>query len=81
MCLQELCLNGMSFSRRNSVWANSALVVGVRPGDWSDRVAAEGQLAGVALQRAMEREAAERGGGAFVAPVQRVTDFLAGERC
>lgn len=27
----------------------------------------------------MEREAAVRGGGCLVAPVQRVTDFLAGQ--
>lgn len=31
----ELCVNGMSFSRRNSRWANSALVVGVSAADWA----------------------------------------------
>ena len=30
---EELCVNGMSFSQRQSKWANSAIVVGVRPGD------------------------------------------------
>jgi uncharacterized FAD-dependent dehydrogenase len=29
----ELCLNGMSFSQRQSQWANSALVVSVTPED------------------------------------------------
>lgn len=74
----ELCINGMSFSRRNSAWANSALVVGVLPSDWSHLEALHGPLAGVELQRAYEREAASRGGGNLVAPVQLATDFLAG---
>lgn len=30
----ELCVNGMSFSRRDSRWANSALVVAVGQNDW-----------------------------------------------
>lgn len=47
---QELCLNGMSFSRRNSLWANSALVVTVQPADWAAHTAQHGPLAGVALQ-------------------------------
>jgi uncharacterized FAD-dependent dehydrogenase len=36
-------------------------------------------LAGLMFQRAMEQEAARRGGGGLVCPVQRVTDFLAGK--
>ena len=51
----ELCINGMSFSRRNSVWANSALVVGVLPGDWAHLEEEHGPLAGVALQQQIER--------------------------
>lgn len=75
---EELCINGMSFSRRDSKWANSALVVAVQPGDWQHLEAQHGPLAGMALQQQYEREAAARGGGAFVAPAQRVSDFLAG---
>jgi hypothetical protein len=30
----ELCVNGMSFSRRDSRWANSAVVVAVGERDW-----------------------------------------------
>lgn len=63
--------------RRDSKWANSALVVAVQPPDWQHLLAAHGPLAGVALQRRYEREAAARGGGCFVAPAQRVSDFLA----
>lgn len=76
---EELCLNGMSFSRRNSHWANAALVATVGPSDWDHLTAQYGALAGMELQREIEREAARRGGGDFVAPVQRVTDFLAGD--
>jgi uncharacterized FAD-dependent dehydrogenase len=75
----ELCINGMSFSRRSSPWANAALVATVGPADWAHLVPAHGPLAGVALQREIEREAARRGGGGLAAPVQRALDFVAGE--
>eukprot|EP00891_Asterochloris_glomerata_P009393 jgi/Astpho2/9393/fgenesh1_pm.00145_%23_3_t len=73
----ELCINGMSFSRRNSLWANAALVVTVQPSDWAHLDKGSSPLAGIELQRSIERTAAQQGGGDFVAPVQRVTDFLA----
>lgn len=73
---EELCINGMSFSRRNSQWANSALVVTVAPQDWAPFQQQHGSLAGLALQEAMEQEGARRGGGRFQAPVQRVEDFM-----
>lgn len=74
----ELCVNGMSFSRRNSPWANSAVVVGVLPADWREFKDEHGPLAGVRLQEETERRAARMGGGGMKAPVQRVTDFLDG---
>jgi hypothetical protein len=46
----ELCINGMSFSKRGSPWCNSALVVAVSPADWAHLEAAHGPLAGVELQ-------------------------------
>jgi len=75
----ELCVNGMSFSKRASPWANSGLVVPVTPADYAP-FARPGReaLAGVDFQAAMERAAAVAGGGALVAPVQRCDDFLAG---
>jgi uncharacterized FAD-dependent dehydrogenase len=75
----ELCVNGMSFSRRASPWANSGLVVPIGPEDYAP-FAAPGReaLAGVHFQAAMERAAAVAGGGSLVAPAQRVPDFLAG---
>lgn len=71
----EICINGMSFSRRGSKWANAALVVTVSPDDFAD-LNFHGPLAGVEFQREFEQRAARLGGGDFVVPVQRVTDFL-----
>lgn len=42
-------------SKRNSLWANSALVVSVQPSDWAHLEAEHGALAGVALQVQAER--------------------------
>ena len=42
-------------SRRNSLWANSALVVAVQPSDWAHLEPQHGALAGVALQVQAER--------------------------
>ncbi|CAM9754198.1 unnamed protein product [Pylaiella littoralis] len=82
---KEVCVNGMSFSKRESKWANAALVVSLSPGDVAEDVAAmegadagNGPLRGVRWQSTMERRAADMGGGNLVAPVQRVTDFMSG---
>ncbi|XP_022937966.1 uncharacterized protein LOC111444197 [Cucurbita moschata] len=71
----ELCINGMSFSRRSSKWANAALVVTVSTKDFND-LGFHGPLAGVEFQREFERRAALMGGGNFVLPVQTATDFM-----
>ncbi|CAL9065781.1 uncharacterized protein LOC135605282 isoform X2 [Musa acuminata AAA Group] len=71
----ELCINGMSFSKRASRWANSALVVTVSSNDF-DSFRAHGPLAGLEFQREFERRAAVMGGGNFVVPAQTVPDFL-----
>ncbi|OVA07952.1 Pyridine nucleotide-disulfide oxidoreductase [Macleaya cordata] len=71
----ELCINGMSFSRRSSRWANAALVVTVTSKDF-DSLQFHGPLAGVEFQREFERRAAIMGGGNFVVPAQTVADFL-----
>ncbi|MGZ3408289.1 MAG: NAD(P)/FAD-dependent oxidoreductase, partial [Polyangia bacterium] len=71
-----LCVNGMSLKRRDSPFANAALVVSVEPRDYLGRFG-DGPLAGIELQRAIERRAFALGGGSFVAPAQRLPDFLA----
>lgn len=78
--VHELCINGMSFSRRNSLWANSAIVCTVGEADFAPYVerAAHPALAGVEFQKHIEQRAAEMGGGNFTCPVQTVPDFLSG---
>ncbi|TYI86902.1 hypothetical protein E1A91_D04G099200v1 [Gossypium mustelinum] len=71
----EICINGMSFSRRASRWANAALVVTVSTKDF-DALNFRGPLAGVEFQREFERRAAIMGGGNFVVPVQTVSGFM-----
>ncbi|XP_040870504.1 uncharacterized protein Cbei_0202 [Glycine max] len=71
----EICINGMSFSRRASKWANAALVVTVTTKDF-EALNYYGPLAGVKFQRVFEQRAAMMGGGNFIVPVQTVTDFL-----
>ncbi|MQL89996.1 hypothetical protein Taro_022577 [Colocasia esculenta] len=71
----EICVNGMSFSRRASRWANAALVVTVSAKDF-DAFSCHGPLSGVEFQREYERKAAALGGGNFIVPAQTVTDFL-----
>ncbi|MBM66230.1 MAG: FAD-binding protein [Myxococcales bacterium] len=80
-----LVVNGMSLSRRDSPYANSGLVMTVRPDDlaaWAQREGRPGPdrdpLVGMALQERVERAAYRAGGGEFVAPAQRVGDFVAG---
>jgi len=75
----EVVVNGMSLSRRDSPYANSGLVVTVEPEDTAKYQAEHGVLAGVAMQKALEISAAQAGGGMQRAPAQTVRDFLAGK--
>ncbi len=77
----EVCVNGMSFSRRDSKFANAALVVTVGPDDpvLKEYKQKYGVLAGIEFQRDMERRASIMGGGNFTVPVQRLTDFVNGK--
>lgn len=63
--------NGMSFAARADANANAALIVQVSPSDFG-----ESALDGVAFQRRLEEAAFRAGGGGFVAPAQRMEDFL-----
>lgn len=65
----ELATNGMSYSRRNSRWANSGIVV---PVDLSG----EGLWAGIDFQEQLERRAFELGGGSFGAPAQSIRSMI-----
>lgn len=74
----EVVVNGMSLSRRDSPFANSGMVSTVEPEDIRHLVKEHGVLAGLAFQKDLERAAKQAGGGGQVAPGQRVTDFLSG---
>lgn len=72
-------VNGWSPSSRGGRLANSGFVTEVGP----DQLAAAGLdpqdlFAGVELQRRLERAAYDAGGGDYVAPAQRLDDFVAG---
>lgn len=73
----EVVVNGMSLSRRDSPFANSGIVVAVEPSDLAS-YKEHGTLAGVAFQKELEHMAFQAGGGQQRAPAQRVTDFLDG---
>lgn len=79
---EGICVNGMSHASRKGHWANSALVVTVRPEDYGayeDRSEARGGvLAGMVFQHEAEKAAYRLGGGGFIAPAQRLTDFKEG---
>lgn len=72
----EVVVNGMSLSRRDSPFANSGMVVSVDPEDTEEFDAEHGILSGIAFQKALEVTASVAGGGLQKAPAQRVTDFL-----
>lgn len=74
----EVVVNGMSLSRRDSPFANAGFVVTVEPEDTAAYAAEHGVLAGIAYQKELERAASRAGGGLQKAPAQRVADFLAG---
>ena len=71
-----LCINGMSHASRKGRFANSALVVSVGLEDFA-AAGFSGTFAGADFQHAAEQRAYAAGGGAFVAPASRVTDFMA----
>jgi uncharacterized FAD-dependent dehydrogenase len=66
------CTNGMSLSKHDSPFANSGLVVTIRPQDFGG----EDVLAGVHLQQEYEARAFVMGKRNYLCPIQRATDFL-----
>lgn len=68
-----ICTNGMSAFARDGRNANSALLVGISPADFPSTH----PLAGIELQRMLERAAFAAGGSEYRAPAQRVGDLLA----
>ena len=71
----QVVVNGMSPSNRGSKWANSGMVVEVRPEDLPG-YAGFGKLAVMEFQKDLERTAWLQGGMSQVAPAQRMADFV-----
>jgi uncharacterized protein len=74
----ELVVNGWSPSKRNNPFANSGMVVTTDEKDWK-AFERHGALAGLYFQQNVEQKAFGQGGGKFVAPAQRMTDFVDGK--
>lgn len=71
-----LVVNGMSEYARDKENSNSALLVGINPEDFPS----DHPLAGMHLQRDIEKKAFELGGKDYTAPCQLVKDFLNNEK-
>jgi uncharacterized protein len=67
-----LVVNGWSPSKRNNPYANSGMVVTVDEKDFGQ----QSVLSGMLYQHEIEQKAYQAGGGNFVAPAQRLTDFV-----
>lgn len=72
---EEMVVNGMSLSKRNSPYANAGMVVQILPGDYIKHQKMEG-LAGLKLQELLEQKAFRMINSTLKAPAQRVTDFV-----
>jgi uncharacterized protein len=75
---EEVVVNGMSPSERNSPYANSGIVVEIKPEDLT-KYSQYGELAGLEFQKEIERLAWKNGGHSQKAPAQRLADFVSGK--
>ncbi|MEO6681513.1 MAG: FAD-dependent protein, partial [Ginsengibacter sp.] len=80
---EELVVNGWSPSKRNNPYANSGMVVQVEPEDVVKYylskeipVKANDPLLMMNFQKEIEQKAFTAGGGKFVAPAQRMVDYI-----
>ncbi len=67
----EVVTNGMSYFKRDSGIANSAVVVTVSPADWDNEA-----LGGIKMQQDLEQRAFQLGGNNYSAPAQYLKDFI-----
>jgi len=75
---EQVVTNGWSPSKRNNPYANSGIVVGIDKADWQ-KFSSKKQLAGLGLQRELEKSAWLAGGKTQTAPAQRLQDFVDGK--
>ncbi|HQV78906.1 MAG TPA: FAD-binding protein [Chitinophagales bacterium] len=71
----EIVVNGMSPSKRDSLYANSGIVVAVDENDWKPHKE-YGNLAALEFQKNIEHQAWQQAGKTQAAPAQRLLDFV-----
>ena len=72
----QLVVNGMSPSTRGTFWANSGMVVEVRPDDVPKRFHQYGVLRVMRFQEALEERSFQMAGNSQCAGAQRMLDFV-----
>ncbi|EJP23610.1 pyridine nucleotide-disulfide oxidoreductase [Lachnoanaerobaculum sp. ICM7] len=72
----RIAINGMSYHKRDSGEANSAIIVSVSEEDFDKYADSKDPLKGIEFQRRLEEETFNMGKGKV--PVQKLVDFLAG---
>jgi len=73
---KQVVVNGMSSSSRGSRWANSGMVVEVRPEDLPSHHTEHGALSMLSFQEELERNCWQNGGMKQTAPAQRMVEFV-----
>ncbi len=73
--VNEIVVNGMSASRRNSPFANAGIVVQITSNDLIP-FQKYGALAGLAMQQQLEQLCFRQAGKELISPAQRLTDFV-----
>lgn len=73
----EMVVNGMSPSNRNTRWANSGIVVEIRQQDINP--ALDNPMKGLEYQQRFEKLSFTHGGQGQIAPAQRMVDFVEGK--
>jgi uncharacterized FAD-dependent dehydrogenase len=75
---KTLVVNGMSNSQRNSLFANSGIVVTIHVDDYNS-FESFGALSGLRFRESIERKFFEVGGENYQAPAQKLYDFVKGK--
>ncbi len=73
----ELVVNGMSASKRSSIWANSGMVVEIHPEDFPE-YDGSGVFRLLDFVEDLEKKFYQESGCSIVAPAQRMKDFVEG---
>ena len=76
----ELVVNGMSPSDRGGLFANSGMVIEIRPGDLPGNYKQDDIFAGLHFQEDIEKLCFTMAGNTQFAPSQRLSDFVSGRR-